>query len=179
MHALVERPRAYLYMHKNINNWPLDNFCDQDVACSLIDLGKSPRDRILACSIYWDGRIDSFPQKAIAAMKLANSKGYTFLLAGDLNARNAIFGSRTTDKRGKIFEDIISKNNLTTLNIGTVPTCKASAQGSIIDVTTITSGMEDIVTDWKVSQLESHSDHNIIEFLNYRHLRSRNDIKQS
>ena len=34
----------------------------------------------------------------------------------------------------------------------------------MIDVTTITSGMEDIISDWRVSKLESHSDHRIIEF---------------
>ena len=156
VHGLVQRPRAYVYLHKNIRTWPLDHLCDQDVAATLLDLGKQGGDRILACSIYWDGRISTFPENAIRAMKLANAKGYTLLLGGDLNARNVIYGSNITDTRGKIFEQILIQNNLTTLNIGTVPTCTASQGGSVIDVTTITSGMEDIISDWRVSKLESH-----------------------
>ena len=62
-------------------------------------------------------------------MKLANEKGFVFLMGGDFNARNVIYGSKTTDKRGKIFEDILIANNLYTLNVGTIPTSWPAAKG--------------------------------------------------
>ena len=82
-------------------------------------------------------------------MKFARQKGYIFLTGGDLNARNTIYGSSKTDKRGLQFEDILTANNLITLNFGNVPTCTAGRNGSVIDVTAITSGAEDIISNWK------------------------------
>ena len=153
-----------MYMHRDIKAWPLDHLCSQDVASALLDFTTEGYSKVLLCSIYWDGRIDTFPEDAIRAMKLANEKGFIFLMGGDFNARNVIYGSKTTDKRGKIFEDILIANNLYTLNVGTIPTCMASSQGSVIDVTAITSGMENVVENWKVSKMNSESDHRFITF---------------
>ena len=163
-YCVTDKPRAYIYTHKDLKTWPLDHLCSRDVASSLLDFNKEGFSKILLCSIYWDGRIDTFPSEAIEAMRLANKKGYIFLAGGDFNARNTIYGSNTTDTRGKIFEDILIKNNLLTLNIGTAPTCTAGNQGSVIDVTAISSGMEDLISDWRVSKLQSESDHKIIQF---------------
>ena len=163
-YAVMERPRAYIYTHKNLTTWPLDHLCSRDVASLLLDSNKESYGKLLLCSIYWDGRIDTFPQEALEAMKLANLKGYTILLGGDMNARNTIYGSRLTDTRGKVLEDILIRNNLHTLNIGIAPTCMASNPGSVIDMTAITSGMESLISDWKVSKMHSESDHRIIEF---------------
>ena len=104
-YAVMERPRAYIYTHKNLTTWPLDHLCSRDVASLLLDSTKESYGTLLLCSIYWDGRIDTFPQEALEAMKLANLKGYTILLGGDMNARNTIYGSRLTDTRGKVLED--------------------------------------------------------------------------
>ena len=146
-YCVTDKPRAYIYTHKDLKTWPLDHLCSRDVASSLLDFNKEGYSKILLCSIYWDGRIDSFPNEAVEAMKLANSKGYTILIGGDINARNTIYGSNVTDTRGKIFEEILIKNNLLTLNIGSIPTCTAGNPGSVIDVTAISSGMEDLITD--------------------------------
>ena len=97
-------------------------------------------------------------------MALANAKGYTFVFGGDVNARNFLYGCKTTDKRGRQVEDIFSKYGLFTLNIGNTPTCTAGQFGSIIDVTAITSGMESMITNWRVTKLQSESDHRIISF---------------
>ena len=164
IHAVLERPRAYIYMHRDITAWPLDHLCSQDVATALLDFKTEGQSKILLCSIYWDGRLESFPNEAIKAMKLANDKGYIFLLGGDANAQNTIYGSSSTDKRGRILEDILVANNLLTLNIGSVPTCTSGSSGSVIDVTAITSGLENMVENWKVSKLNSESDHTIITF---------------
>ena len=47
-----EKPRAYVYLHRDIPNWPLDNLCTRDVATVLIDSPEEDKQRIVACSIY-------------------------------------------------------------------------------------------------------------------------------
>ena len=160
----VDRPRAYIHAHKSLKIWPMENLCDQDTAVAMIDTGINNIGKIIMVSIYWDGRIDSFPQNAIRAMEKANNDGHTVLLGGDANARSIVYGSNRTDARGRALEQIFLRNNLTFLNVGTSPTCTASDQGSVIDITAITNTMENIVHGWKVSQKESNSDHKLIEF---------------
>ena len=109
IYSATEKPRAYIYAHKSFNIWPLDNISSRDVASALLDPNTEGVNKILLCSIYWDGRIDTFPKEATDAMALAEAKGYTFVFGGDMNARNHIYGSRSTDKRGKILEDILTK----------------------------------------------------------------------
>ena len=164
VYADVERPRAYIYAHRSLKIWPMNNLCSQDTAVALLDTGMDDVDKIMFCSIYWDGRITDFPTLALDAMKLAHDQGHTFILGGDANARSCVYGSSSTDTRGRTLEQIMLQNNLSFLNIGTVPTCTAGIQGSVIDVTAITGCMEDLVSDWKVSNLESYSDHKIISF---------------
>ena len=130
----------------------------------MIDTGITDIGKIIIVSIYWDGRINTFPELAIKAMEKANDDGHTLLLGGDANARSIVFGSRENDNRGRILEHIILKNNLTFLNVGSLPTCTAGERGSVIDITAITNTMEDIVSDWRVSKRESNSDHKLIEF---------------
>ena len=31
-HAVTDRPRAYIYTHKDLITWPLDHLCSRDVA---------------------------------------------------------------------------------------------------------------------------------------------------
>ena len=76
-HALIDRPLAYIYTHKDLITWPEDHLCSRDVAVLLLDFKEESYSKIMLCSIYWDGRIDTFPNEAIDAMKLTNKKGYT------------------------------------------------------------------------------------------------------
>ena len=65
--APVEKPRAYLVCHKGLNAWPVENLCSKDVACAIIDTKLQDVGKILAVSIYWDGRIDTYPKEATEA----------------------------------------------------------------------------------------------------------------
>ena len=70
------------------------------MTCLINTKSKSSK-KILACSIYWDGRIDEFPKEAEAAMKMAREENYVLVLGGDANAQNTLFGGKVTNKRGK------------------------------------------------------------------------------
>ena len=125
-----------------MNVWPVEHLCTKDVTTCIIDTQNPGTGKILATSIYWDGRIDDFPGEAIEAIKMARLNNYTLVLGGDLNARNILYGSDRTDKRGFKIEDILVEFDLTTCNLGSKPTCVASHPGSVIDVTITTSETE-------------------------------------
>ena len=97
--AATDRPRAYISCHKKLNAWPVEDLCSRDVATAIIDTKTPTVGKILACSIYWDGRINDYPEEATRAKKLAREKNYTLVLGGDIDARNVLFGSNTTDRR--------------------------------------------------------------------------------
>ena len=61
INASVLRPRAYIYAHKSLRVWPMQTFCDQDTATAMFDTGICNIGKIIIVSIYWDGRIDTFP----------------------------------------------------------------------------------------------------------------------
>ena len=167
-HTIVQgacdKPRAYISCHKGLNAWPVENLCSKDVATAITDTKSARAGKLLIVSIYWDGRINSFPEQAIEAARLAREKDYTLVLGGDLNARNILFGSDTTDRRGKVIEDLLVEFDLETANRGNRPTCMASHIGSVIDATFINGEKSDLIQGWRVTKDETFSDHRLICF---------------
>ena len=161
--AATERPRAYIYCHKNLNAWQMNELCSKDTAACIVESKERGLGTLLFVSIYWDGRIDTFPKLAIDAMELARKENYVLIMGDDANARNTLFGSGITCSRGRQIEDLLIRYDLAVCNKGKKPTCTASDKGSIIDIT-LSNGELDIIQNWKVSDLESYSDHRIITF---------------
>ena len=167
-HTLIQgaadRPRAYISCHKNLKAWPVENLCSRDVAVAIIDSHMARAGKLLVVSIYWDGRIETFPEEAREAAKLSREKNFTLVMGGDINARNTLYGSKTTDKRGKIIEDIMVEFDLETANRGSKPTCTAASTGSVIDATFVSGEKSDLICNWRVTNDETFSDHNLIRF---------------
>ena len=101
IYADTEKPRSYVCVSKNLNAWAVEHLCSRDVATCIINTDSRGSKKILACSIYWDGRIDEPPREAIEAARMAREKDYILVLGGDVNAQNTLFGGRITNKRGK------------------------------------------------------------------------------
>ena len=55
----------------------MQSMCDQDTATAMIDTGICNIGKIVLVSIYWDGRINTFPELAIKAMEKANEDDET------------------------------------------------------------------------------------------------------
>ena len=87
--------------------------------------------------------------KAVEAMKLAREKNYTLIFGGggDMNARNTLYGSKTTDTRGKKIEDLMVEYDLQNMNKGNQVTCTSGYPGSVIDATFINGEKEHLVKD--------------------------------
>ena len=93
-----------------------------------------------------------------------------FLLTGDLNAHNTLWGSRTTDKRGKDLETVFTDNNLCLLNDkSSTYLHPATGTYSSIDLS-ICSPLLLLDFDWKVGNDLCGSDHFPIFLTNLKDL---------
>lgn len=85
------------------------------------------------------------------------------IIAGDFNAKSAMWGATQTDARGRAVERWAAQIGLVLLNTGTTSTCVRRWGESIIDLTWATPAISRKVTNWRVAQeLEALSDYRII-----------------
>jgi len=83
----------------------------------------------------------------------------------DCNATSTSWHDTTTDKRGKYLEEYIISKQLHIMNEPSTNTTFANRIGkSNTDLTLITNYLLRRITDWKISDEESNSDHSIINY---------------
>lgn len=86
------------------------------------------------------------------------------LITGDLNAHHPDWGSRASNKRGEALSDLINAQGLVVCNIGKKPTFQNSNGSSIIDLTIASPATAAKISEWKVLDTLSLSDHDYITF---------------
>lgn len=124
------------------------------------------------CSLYLP------PSVAVAQRdfeKLCDQLPQPFLILGDFNAHNAMWGSGKIDSRGKMLERVLFSRSICLLNRGS-PTYMISATQSFsaIDISLCSPSLFPSV-DWKVDQNPRGSDHFpvILKFCGPDSMRSR------
>lgn len=87
------------------------------------------------------------------------------LICGDFNSKSTLWEARYTNERGVTVVDWTSENDLRLLNAGTIPTC-VRAQGTfIVDLSWVTPDLVQHVTNWKVLDMITLSDHAYIDLV--------------
>ncbi|XP_056647307.1 uncharacterized protein LOC130451974 [Diorhabda sublineata] len=86
------------------------------------------------------------------------------LIAGDFNAKAAIWGSIENDKRGDMLSEWAADLDLVSLNHGNTPTFSRGNSSSHIDVTFVSNDINKMFGSWQVLDQETLSDHNYIFF---------------
>ncbi|XP_011858731.1 PREDICTED: uncharacterized protein LOC105556255 [Vollenhovia emeryi] len=74
------------------------------------------------------------------------------LVAGDFNAKSALWGSRRPDAKGAEVEAWADRLGLHLMNTGTTSTCVRPQGESIVDITWISPAATRIVTAWRVAE---------------------------
>ncbi|XP_018362911.1 PREDICTED: uncharacterized protein LOC108761074 [Trachymyrmex cornetzi] len=89
--------------------------------------------------------------------------GRPLIVAGDFNAKTALWGSPITNTRGRMLEKRAVTMGLCCLNRGNTSTCVRSTEESIVDIMFANSLTVKRVSDWRVLPLETMADHLYIE----------------
>ncbi|XP_076301658.1 uncharacterized protein LOC143219640 [Lasioglossum baleicum] len=84
------------------------------------------------------------------------------LVLGDLNARSTSWGNPRTEPRGGILEDWMEGLELRLLNRSSVPTCMRWNGWSVVDVSLATASASRRVSNWRVWEGETLSDHSYV-----------------
>ena len=113
-------------------------------------------DKLTICNIYLPNKQDVTLDEL---EKLKQQLPTPFLIVGDLNAHNPIWGSRKTDSRGKIIETFLQDENLYLLNNGSPTHFNSSnATESCIDLTIASASIAEHL-EWETSDHLFDSDH--------------------
>ena len=154
------RPRACVIAGPSVSGYPLSQFITRDVAAGIINTGTK---EVCVVSVYCDINLD-FPPTLFRLLGFAERRKLEVVIGLDSNAHSPIWGSQDTNKRGEKLEEIIFNHRLAVLNKGTKPTFLTSRAQSVIDVTLATGSLLQEITDWKVSDADTLSDHRRLSF---------------
>ena len=81
--------------------------------------------RLVVASCYSEPDGDLAP----LGTRISRFVGESFILGGDLNARNIWWGDRRTNERGMMVHDMVSSGDMHILNIGNAPTFEVFRAG--------------------------------------------------
>lgn len=82
------------------------------------------------------------------------------IIAGDFNAHATLWGSDSTNARGRLVLEWAAENNMCCMNRGDESTCVRAQGESIVDITWASPGCSRRIENWEVlSRTESLSDH--------------------
>ncbi|XP_026830885.1 uncharacterized protein LOC113563438 [Ooceraea biroi] len=88
------------------------------------------------------------------------------LVAGDFNAKSALWGSRRPDAKGAVLADWAAGLGLHLLNVGSDSTCVRWAGESVVDLTWASPALARRVSGWRVlSGVETLSDHRYVSMV--------------
>ena len=104
---------AGIIVHKSLQYSPLPVVTDLLAVAVTVVLDK----QITICSVYLPPRA-AFTNADIQS--LLDQFPSSFLLLGDFNAHNPLWGGDILDSEGKVIEDVINNNNVVLLNDGTM-----------------------------------------------------------
>lgn len=89
-----------------------------------------------------------------------------FLLMGDFNGKNVLWGYKINDVRGKAIADFILEKGFTIVNDTSFgPSFVTSRASGNPDLTLVSPGIFPMISKWQILDLESNSDHKYITFL--------------
>lgn len=86
------------------------------------------------------------------------------VVAGDFNAKAAMWGSPITDRRGEHLMEWAAELNLSPINTGDVPTFERGGSKSFIDITWASENLTKYVKNWEVLPEEVLTYHHYIYF---------------
>jgi len=162
--AAKNKPRAAMYVRKDLEPWLVEEFTDRDLSVCTIKIDNK---LWYLASVYMDITFNiKENNKLLGLVDYCSQNRIPLLLGMDCNAHSILWGSESTNARGEDLEDLILEKDLFVVNVGSVPTFQTIQARSVIDITLVNlhAQRELPFDDWSVDEAESHSDHKYINF---------------
>ena len=144
---------AGIIVNKSVNHSQLDLNTTLQAVAVQINSDKS----ITICSIYLPPDPNSFNANDI--QNLIDQLPVPFLMLGDFNAHNPLWGGNSLDAKGRIIEDIIDSNPISFYNDGSMTFHNVHLnQSSAIDLSICSSSIL-LDFNWSINEYLNGSDH--------------------
>ena len=154
---------AIVITNKQIDAILLKQLSEADAVVAEVTING---EKLVLASMYFDieRQIEIDLAKIDNILQHANGKGV--ILTIDSNARSTSWHDITTNARGKKLDEYLMSKHLYIMNEESSDTTFRTRRGaSNIDLTIVTDHLLRMVTQWKISDQESSSDHSIIEYI--------------
>nr|CAH7737654.1 unnamed protein product [Callosobruchus chinensis] len=166
-----DKPRACIFVNKNIKALKITDLCSRDVAVTEVHLQTGDGSiRILFASVYlpYDS-VEAPPTTGMRrTVEYGVNRGKHLILGLDTNAHHVAWGSTNTNRRGEYLMNYIIESNLSLINQGRKPTFQQRRgnilREEVLDITLASCFAAGKIREWGVLNDHSASDHNYISF---------------
>ncbi|XP_054081912.1 uncharacterized protein LOC128919970 [Zeugodacus cucurbitae] len=111
-----------------------------------------------------DDEVDPRPMLLRQALLETQRKNIGAIVGSDANSRHEIWGSTDTNQRGESLFEFIVDLDLCICNRGKSPTFVTAGREEVLDLTLVSNSIAPLISDWKVLEDHSFSDHRCIGF---------------
>lgn len=120
---------------------------------------------LISCYLTPSDNIDVFQAKLDGIEDFVREIRGDVIVAGDFNARAADWGMKSTNSRGRRIVQMIARTGLIVANVGNTPTFRRSGcEGTIPDITLVSERIANKITNWRVLEIYTGSDHQYISY---------------
>ncbi|XP_076545226.1 uncharacterized protein LOC143305443 [Osmia lignaria lignaria] len=138
--ATSTRPRACIFVKKEITALKLNEFCTADLSAVKVKLNLGGNtSELVICSAYLPyGRLyDSDGPPPIRELRIDHcaNNGMHLVIGCDANSHHTVWGSTNTNGRGTELLEYLATTGLEILNKGSAPTFVTSRRQEVIDLT--------------------------------------------
>lgn len=125
----------------------------------------SETEELYIINVYCQFSLPIEPFLAKIERILGKIRGCNVIVTMDSNAKSLIWNSKQTDERGRIVEKFLIHNELYVANLHSdTPTFMSTQGESNIDLTIVSGNNLAAIHDWKVLNICTTSDHNLIMY---------------
>ena len=158
-HHMGALSRSCIIHPNKLNITPILEYCSEDVVSCLWETGSPTYTKIMLISVCWDITKAELPNELISCISFCQSHNLPYICAMDSNAPSTLRGCNNDNPRGKTLEEFIIRAGSDLLNRGNIPTFTNHRSATIIDITLSDPSLSNVLSNWRVHNTPSHSDH--------------------
>ena len=151
--------RSCIIWPRKLNITPITQFCSDDVVSCLWESNSALHTKLMLISVYWDIRLDEVPAQLISCINYCKTHKIPYLCSMDSNAHSSLWGCHSDNPRGKTLEELIIGSGSDVLNVGAQPTFSNHRYSTIIDITLADPSISPSLSNWRIHDTPSLSDH--------------------